>query len=327
MTDDEKKVIRLEAAQADVSEDAKAYGTKLPWRFIVPALLVIAAVFGWLWWKDVSEMAAIRGRIVTTHTRDLQPVRERFEAMTRKIENWTLAEIARTPVRVVDTRLDLDALHRGKGLYLRVRASSVTSPETLRQAAKQMQPDAITRCLGLAPVSARGLYESSGVLDSAWLEEVEKATSVLRLRVLDDELTRRIQRDLPAIVTTLEADWFLLAIERGDNRRDGAVDMYLWDTRSGANLLALRTEAAGLLIPTTASFGGETRPMPAGEHQSGAANDCSIAGQVREATGRGVPTTTLNAAELLPPPPPLEPAPAPEAAEAPAAPTGNTEAP
>ena len=122
-----------------------------------------------------------------------------------------------------------------------------------------MVPDAITRCLGIAPASARGLWEAGSLLMPEWLASVRSADGMMRLRVLDDELARRASRDLPALMSMLEAEYFLLVLEHGETRRNGPVDVFLWDLERGDRVLSLRTEASGFLLPVRIAMPGAER--------------------------------------------------------------------
>lgn len=283
---DDAKILHLEPARPDTGDDLKSFRPRMPWKWIAPFVAIVLTIFGYEYWKDVREMARMRGKIVATHERGLAPVRTRIDALRTKIEDLALAELAREPERLVDERLNVDALHRGHGLYLRVNAAQVRDRQTLSNAAKTLVPDVIGDCLGISPASARGFYEYGEFLSDGWRSEVDAADSVLRLRVLEDELNRRIDRDLPALTTLLESEWFMLAVERGASRADGPVDVYLWDLRTNTKLLALRTRAEGSLIMAQAQFGDAPsgpRAAAPGPTAATSANDCSIASQVRAA--------------------------------------------
>jgi hypothetical protein len=161
----------------------------------------------------------------------------------------------------------------------------------------RMESDAITRCLGVAPASARSLYALRGFLGPELVERANATTDVMGLRVIDDELRRRIARDLPPVGNLLRSDWFLLVLERGENRRDHPVDVYLWDLHSDRQLLAVRTRADGVLVPVRIAMpGAGNAPRPAAS--TGGANDCSIAAQVKELTGE--PAARFGAALEVP---------------------------
>ena len=92
------------------------------------------------------------------------------------------------------------------------------------------------------------------------------------------------------MVGAIDAQWFMLVIERGETRRTGPVDVYLWDLRNDELLLQTRTEASGALVAARIAVEG-VKPghYPSGA-QTGAAQDCSIASQLRQATGAEVVT-------------------------------------
>ena len=85
----------------------------------------------------------------------------------------------------------------------------------------------------------------------------------------------------------MQADWFLLVLQQGENRRDHPVDVFLWDLRRNRQLLRARIQGHGLLVPVRLAFEGQTPAPASGRPQvrSGAANDCSIASQIRALTG------------------------------------------
>jgi len=118
-----------------------------------------------------------------------------------------------------------------------------------------------------------------------WFKQAEEAESLMKLRVVAEELNQRSKRDLPFVAEAVEAEWFMLAIERGANRRDGPVDMYIWDLRNDQLLLRTRTQASGALVSARIAVEGVTPGHYAAGAQTAAAQDCSIASQLRGLTG------------------------------------------
>jgi hypothetical protein len=106
-------------------------------------------------------------------------------------------------------------------------------------------------------------------------------------RVVAEELKQRSQRDLPFVAEALKAQWFLLVLEPGENRREAPVDVYLWELRSDALLLSARTQADGVLVSARIAVGGTKPGQYASGRQSGAAEDCSIAANLRAIAGAG----------------------------------------
>jgi hypothetical protein len=286
---------RLEAARPDTGDDERAFAHRLPWKWIVGGCVVVTLVLGGYWFKREAEANALRGQILRVANGDLAQIGARFTTFLDKIETLVIAEARRSePERFVDPRLRIASLGTGQGLYLRVNAADATDPDKLAAAAQLMEGDAITRCLGVAPASARSLYALKGFLGPELVERANTTTSVMGLRVIDDELRRRMVRDLPPVANLMQSDWFLLVLQRGENRRDHPVDVYLWDLRTSRRLLAVRTRANGMLVPVRIELPGvEPGPRLPQNLRSGGANDCSIAAQVKELTGE--PSTTFGA--------------------------------
>lgn len=298
---------RLEPASPDSGEDERAFAHRLPWKWFIAGTVLVTLVLGGYWFKRDAEANALRAQILRVHSGDLAQVGARFTTFLEKIEGFVTTEARRSePERFVDPRLRIASLGTGQGLYLRVNAADATDPDKLAAAAQLMESDAITRCLGVAPASARSLYALRGFLGPALVERANATTSVMGLRVIDDELRRRIARDLPPVANLIRSDWFLLVLQRGENRRDHPVDVYLWDLRTSRRLLAVRTHANGMLVPVRIeSAGVAAAPRVQQNLRSGGANDCSIAAQVKELTGEPVTTfgTDVGAFAAAEPPP------------------------
>lgn len=277
------------------------YMPRLPWKWILlfgGGFVLVTAVYQV---RQRQRADALRSAIVASYEEHLRPLSERYVEFRERLERWTIeAAQAGEPERWVDPRLRISGLHAGEGIYLRVPAAAASSPETLAAAARTMTADALTRCLGLAPASARGLYEAGEFLQREWLDEHVRAESdLMRLRVLDEQLARNMQVDVPAIASMLASEYFLLVIQQGENRRQAPVDVYLWDLREHRLLMRGRFQGRGILLPVRLRFDGvppvrepEGRPDP----RSVGAYDCSIAAQIKELTGEAALTIESGAA-------------------------------
>lgn len=266
------------------------YMPRLPWKWALVAVLGIAGVYYGYQHRETARADAMRAQILATHEERLAPLIERYRAFREQIEDWTMeAASAGEPERWVDPRLRIAGLHGGDGLYLRLRASDATSREGIERGARAMREDAITRCLGIAPASARGLYESGSFLMPSWLESVRSESDFMRLRVVDEQLARHLAVDVPVVANLLSAQYFLLIIQQGENRRDAPVDVYLWDLREHAQLLRARIQARGVLVPVRIDRllpGVDVQPAPGVPTTTSAgAHDCSIAAQIKALTG------------------------------------------
>ncbi len=287
------------------SEEGRAFAPRLPWKWIFALGLLVALGGGYYRWQQRSRAYQLRQTIAARWQAHAVPVKERVDAFRARIEPWVQQAAASAPETWADPRLNLAGLHRAQGVYLRIHESQAVDGDRISDAARTMRPDAIARCLGLSPTSLKSFYDRVPYVDPAWLQEVEEAgDDVLRLRVLDEQLKNRIERDLPLLLDATSSDYFLLVVQHGDSRREHPVDVYLWDLRRSQPLLRTRTRARGTLIPVRIALGdtpaGGAPPPP----QRSGVVDCSIAAQVRAAAGERTPSvrSPMPLGELVEPP-------------------------
>ena len=290
---EEQAAPALKPAQPEPEELASrpVYMPKIPWAGVLALLVAIVGAYSFHQAREAQRADELRRQVLTTHEQQLAGVSERYQAFRARLERWTMeAAAAGEPEQHVDPRLRIAGLHDGPGLYLRIRASDAGDAESIARGALSMDQDALTRCLGIAPDSARGLYEHGDFLMPEWAQAVEHERDFLRLRVLDEQLARHITADVPVVATMMQARYFMLVLQQGENRRDAPVDVYLWDLASETQLLAARIQANGVLLPVSIrSMVPEAPDAPAPAHPpsmtSGGANDCSIASQLKALTG------------------------------------------
>lgn len=283
----------LKPAQPEPEELATrpVYMPKIPWLGALALAVTVVGAYSFYQAREQQRADELRRQILSAHEEQLHDASERYQAFRARLERWTMeAAVAGEPEQHVDPRLSVAGLHDGSGLYLRLRASDASDAEAIARGALSMDQDAITRCLGIAPASARGLYEHGDFLMPEWAESVERERDFLRLRVMDEQLARHVTADVPVLATLMQAQYFMLVLQQGENRRDAPVDVYLWDIASGTQLLATRVQASGVLLPVSIrSMVPEAPEAPAPGHPpsmtSGGANDCSIASQLRALTG------------------------------------------
>lgn len=283
---------RLKPAKPEPKDEQAAYMPRFPWRATLIGAVVLAAVVAAYWIKEQNKADSLRAQILRVHEQELSAASQRYREFRTRLE--TLIEKAgkRQPEAWAHPNLKISGLRSGQGLYLRIPKEAAQSEESMAKAAKRMTPDVIPSCLGLSPASARGLFQDGEFLMPAWTEEARETDSVARLEVIDDELARRIRRDLPAVMNMLRADWFMLVLEHGDNRRDAPVDVFLWDLtgQQAQPLLRTHVQAKGMLLPFkyVAKDAPPSPPARRAKMRSGGANDCSIAAQVKAITGEPV---------------------------------------
>ncbi len=303
----------LEPAQYEVPK-SRSFAPRFPWKWVVPIGLALVGFVGFYQWRERSRAYELKQSIASAYQGNAVRVRERAEAFRALIEGWIEEAAAAPPDNWVDPRLDLAGLHHAEGIYLRLHESHVASREQIAEGARTMEPDAITRCLGLSPVSLRGFYERLDVLDPTWIDEVEGTDDVLRLRVLQEQLDQRIARDFPVLLDVARADYFMLSIQHGQDRRSAPVDVFLWDLQRRAPLLKARVQARGTFLPARIAIAGAPTGAAQRLPERAGLVDCSIASLVREVAGR--PAAEVRSEMPSPPPPPsAEAALAPEAPE------------
>ncbi len=276
----------LQPATYGDSVEAESFKDRGPWKWFLLGAIVILVIAGQYIWRQRVRAAEIGGEIRAIYARDIESTRPQLTEFREQVETWIVEAANTEPETWADERLNLSGLHRAQGIYLRIRAELAQDRARIEDAAIAMEEDAIPRCLGLSPTTLGSFYSRLDRIDPSWLENVAEAgDDVLRLRVLRDELEARVERDLPLMLDAPRSDYFLLAVERGEGRREHPVDVYLWDIRRGQLLLRTRTLSRGRLLSARIALGGnrEGRPVNA-IHRSGAV-DCSIAAQVRAAAG------------------------------------------
>lgn len=286
------EIPQLHPARPDVEGGARpAYLPKLPWKWIGGAAAFLTLSLGTCHYREQQEIAAMRANVLDVHRSQLGPLGARYDALLAKIYRNTAAAAARKPESYVDPRLKLDALGTSPGVYLRLDAKHATDADKIANASLDENKDAIAACLGLSPVWFPELYAHGTFLEGRFIKQAESAESVMKLRVIAEELRQRTRRDLPFVVDALKAQWFMLTLTRGDSRRDAPVDVYLWDLRSDTLLLSARAQADGMLVSARIDVAGQKPGQYASGAQSGAAQDCSIAAQLREVAGSAAPVT------------------------------------
>lgn len=266
----------------------------IPWRWIALGSTTLAIVLFAYRWNEASKAQALRAGIIHLHETSLAPASSRYVAFREDLTARILRAATVTPPTRVDAQLKISGLRGAPGLYLRIPRATTRTADDVASLAAVATPDVIASCMGLAPLSARGLYEAGAFLLPGWIDEARTTDSVLRLRVIDDELARRVKRDLPSILNLLQSRWFLLVLEHGPRDR-APVDVFLWDLREREPLLSARIRSQGVLMSARVRVGGTAggpKLEPSAAHRSGA-HDCSIGAQIKQLAG--TPAATVPA--------------------------------
>jgi hypothetical protein len=282
-TQSKKPRPRLVPARPNVPGESAGYMPRIPWHWIALGAFSLVVIAGGYYLKQRHKAAQLRDQMVRVHEVELAEAREVYAKFRDKIEGLVLGAADASTETLVDPRLHLPGLRSGNGIYLRLPLAAAKSREKIAEEAEFTEPDNIAKCLGLAPASARGLYEKGQFLTNAHLNELKKQDDVLHLRVQDEMLSRRIRADLPSVLGLARSDWFMLVLQEGENRRDAPVRVFLWGLAQGELLLRTRVQSEGVLLTTRilSQTTANAPPVDPDRARAGAANDCSIAGKIK----------------------------------------------
>ena len=266
------------------------YRPRIPWARVGFVVLVAALIAGAYFWRQEVRADELRDRIRAQHAEQVAPTLEELEATRIDLEAKALAAKSGAANRLVETEVRLSALHDKEMVYLRVRAPELASEAGLREAIESEQEDAIGACLGLELTALSALSDVPEVLTAKWLARVDDTNDMQRLSVREEQLTRAIERELPALTERVPADYFLLLVVQGKSRLRDPVDVFLWDLAQDKLVLRSRTDNRGRLIAVRSQIGPKADSVKAASDPIVTA-DCSIAAHIKAQLGE--PTMDL----------------------------------
>jgi len=267
------------------------YRPRLPWTRIGLVILTCALIAGAYFWRQKVRADELRARIQVQHAAQVAPVLEALEAAQADLMAKALAAKTGAAQRFVAAELPVSALHDEELVYLEVRAPELASEEALRAAIEAEEDNAIGACLGLQLTPLSALFEVPEVLTAKWLERANDTNDMQRLSVREEQLSRAIERELPALKERVPADYFLLLVVQGKSRLRDPVDVFLWDLAKNELILRSRTQNRGRLITVRSQIG----PSAGSGQAAGdpiATADCSIAAHIKAQLGE--PTMDLG---------------------------------
>jgi hypothetical protein len=258
------------------------------WGLVALVLGSIVGFFAIQIYGRYRAREALREELLARYAAEASPTAAEVGVFVERLNRW-VSEAGRegaNPTTFATDGFRWSEMHDWRGLYLRIEAEDTLTDAAIAASAREMGRDAITRCLGVSPVSARGLYELAQFLEPAWVEAIRTEEDTMTLRVLEDEMNRRLLRDVPLVRSMLRSHYFLLVVTRG-GRWVGTVDAYVYDLERDALLMSTRTRASGRLLPVRIGEGRGPWPSELDLGRSGA-QDCSIAGNLRAVAGEPV---------------------------------------
>jgi hypothetical protein len=268
------------------------YRPRLPWARIGFVVLVAALMAGAYFWRQKVRADELRERIYAQHAEQVAPTLDRLAATRVDLEDRALDAKSGAANRLVGVEVPLSALHDKEVVYLQVRAPELTTEEALRAAIDSEAEDAVGACLGLELTPLSALSDVPEVLTAKWLARAEETNDMQRLSVREEQLTRAIERELPALKERVPVDYFLLLVVQGKSRLRDPVDVFLWDLGQDKLALRSRTQNRGRLITVRSQIGPESDSAKAAGDPIVTA-DCSIAAHIKAQLGE--PTMDLAA--------------------------------
>jgi len=245
---------------------------------------------GAYFWRQKVRADELRERVRAQHAEQVAPILDELAATRAELESKALVAKSGAANRLVQAEVPLSALHDEKVIYLKVRAPELGSEEALRAAIDSEEQDAIGACLGLGLTPLSALSDVPEVLTSKWLARADDTNDMQRLSVREEQLTRAIERELPALRERVPADYFLLLLVQGKSRLQDPVDVFLWDLEQDKLVLRSRTENRGRLITVRSQIGPKSDYAKAAGDPIVTA-DCSIAAHIKAQLGE--PTMDL----------------------------------
>ena len=270
-------VYQLRPANADVEKESATFRSRRPLK--IAAILVLSALSlgGLYFYREYRSTEALRASLLDAHHRLRRTRGAPVLSFERKVE--ALLRTSETPATAEGERglLALERLREARGLYVRWQVGQ--GLESLAASPSQWQhtKDAFTRCLGISPASLPGFYEKSALFSSASTQAISQASGEMRLRVLEDEMTRRLRRDLPVLDYLMQSDYLMLVRERGKAGDPEAQDVYVWDLRSARLLAKQRLSLKGTLLTMKNEYAKGTPAKRPLENASLAGMQCAAA--------------------------------------------------
>ena len=266
------------------------YRPRIPWARVGFIILVASLIAGAYFWRQKVRADELRERIRAQHVEHVAPVLDALEATRIELEGKALGAKSGAANRLVEAEVRLSALHDKEMVYLQVRAPELASEGALRAAVQSEEKDAVGACLGLELTPLSVLSDVPEVLTAKWLARVDDTNDMQRLSVREEQLTRAIERELPALKDRVPADYFLLLLVQGKSRLRDPVDVFLWDLGQDKLVLRSRTENRGRLIAVRSQIGPKADSAKAAGDPIVTA-DCSIAAHIKAQLGE--PTMDL----------------------------------
>jgi hypothetical protein len=184
-----------------LAPDAEHVPKGIRWGRIVGAVLIVAVGVGGYSANEWRKTKALRGQNLQAYDRAVAAYRRPVARLDRRLADLVIAAAAE-PWRGDhhDPIFRVDALGKGRGIYVRVPRAAAGDREALHRAARRQHSDAVAGCLAVNPALYGRLLVLGDVVAPDFREKILEADGVTRLRALDQDFVLRVQRDLSCFV-------------------------------------------------------------------------------------------------------------------------------
>lgn len=193
-----------------------SYRPKLPWLGLLAGLALVGTLVGVYMWQQRVDRERHLQRLKGLDAREIDPVRSRYHRFERSLlRRVGRAQKALRHADAIAPGFRWAELRQQSVAYLHLPAgTSRQTPVSLRELVQQsVQTDAIPRCLGLVAEPLTRLPLLASEVLKPLESRLRGGDGVMRLRVLRDELSRVVRRDLPRLQAVMAADATLVVIE------------------------------------------------------------------------------------------------------------------
>lgn len=267
-----------------------SYAPRIRWKIIAVLVVVVGGAYLAHRWQQVRRADAFRSTILRTYATQLAPTAQRAYELGGRIEQWAQEAAQRgSPPSFIAEDFDWLKLRESAVLYLRLRPEEATSAAKIRKASAGFERDGIASCLGIDTASLKSFYARMAFLDPEGLERLRHTEDMWKLRVHQDELKRRAERDMPALQRMLTSRYVWLVLQNGIDRRQHPVDVFVWRLPEGRLVLRTRIDAEGSLLHAHIGSGRRTSNADNAVSSNAATNsaqDCAIAAALKNKTAR-----------------------------------------
>ena len=249
----------------------------MPWKVIALVISMIGLLVIIFRWQEHQRMEHLQNKLTRMHQR-LAPDRSAYALLLGKMRE-VLASPNRGQRTAPTGSANLKLMRAQKGLYARIPHHAGTKDQHL--ALVRVAPgDAVLSCLGVNATSVNDAIDQGQFLEKRWFAKEKQGASLMKLRVVEEEMRRRIKEDLPKVQEAIRAQWLLVV---KDDERGTAKQAEVWDLFQKKLIFATELKSRTQLIPLSYREGQRVgRKTPRSTIAEEKLDDCALGTQLKE---------------------------------------------